>query len=145
MSRREELEIRDLTPAAAQRYQREWTIVQQQFVDEPTSSVTMAHRLVRQVMTERGYPTDSRDERMELLSVDHADVIDNYRSASDIESRSQSGGATTEDLRQAMQHYRTLFDRLLGDAAGAGRPASATATPQVVDVTEPEDSSTRRM
>ena len=132
VARREELEIRELSPSAARRYQREWLVVQQQFVDEPTTSVTMAHRLVRQVMSERGYPIDDRDERMQLLSVDHADVMDNYRAAADIESRGQSGRVSTEELRQAMQHYRALFDRLLGQAPGA------------VDVTESEDAASRR-
>jgi FtsZ-interacting cell division protein ZipA len=154
VQRREQLEIRDLSPAAATRYQREWLVVQQQFVDQPASSVTMAHRLVTQVMGERGYPTDDRDERMDLLSVDHADVMDNYRAASDIESNSQSGRASTEDLRQAMQHYRTLFDRLLGDAAATPNAdhtgermdrSGRDSVPNVVHVTEPDESPSRRI
>ena len=114
--RRDELEIHDLSPAAATRYQEQWQLVQQQFVDAPAQSVHDAQTLVTTVMRERGYPTDTEDERTAMLSVDHSDVMDNYRSATDIDQHGQSGTATTEDLRQAMQHYRTLFDRLLGDA-----------------------------
>lgn len=114
--RRDELEIRDLTPAAAQRYQEQWLTVQQQFVDTPAQSVNNAQMLVTTVMRERGYPTDTEDERADMLSVDHSDVMDDYRSATDIDARGQAGTATTEDLRQAMQHYRSLFERLLGDA-----------------------------
>jgi FtsZ-interacting cell division protein ZipA len=114
--RREELEIRDLTPAAAQRYQQQWLTVQQQFVDTPAQSVHDAQDLVTTVMRERGYPTDSEDDREAMLSVDHSDVMSNYRSATEIDQQGQAGTATTEDLRQAMQHYRSLFDRLLGDA-----------------------------
>jgi len=114
--RRDELEIRDLSPAAASRYQEQWQLVQQQFVDAPAQSVHDAQTLVTTVMRERGYPTDTADDREAMLSVDHSDVMGNYRSATVIDGRGQAGTATTEDLRQAMQHYRTLFDRLLGDA-----------------------------
>jgi FtsZ-interacting cell division protein ZipA len=114
--RRDELEIRDLSPAAASRYQEQWLLVQQQFVDAPAQSVHDAQTLVTMVMRERGYPTGTADDRAAMLSVDHSDVMDNYRSATTIDARGQAGTATTEDLRQAMQHYRTLFDRLLGDA-----------------------------
>ena len=129
MQRRDELEIRDLSSATAARYQREWAVIQQEFVDEPRTAVTMAHRLVAQVMSERGYPTDDHDERVDMLSVDHADVIDRYRKAADVESRSQVGKASTEDLRQAMQHYRALFERLLGDPSPSREErAGASAT-----------------
>jgi DNA mismatch repair ATPase MutS len=115
-AQRDQLEIRELTPAAASRYQQQWTLVQQQFVDAPAEAVREAQQLVTTVMRERGYPTDNKDERESMLSVDHADIVDRYRTASEIESRSQAGRATTEDLRQAMQHYRSLFDALLGSS-----------------------------
>lgn len=133
--RRDELEIRDLTPAAAQRYQEQWLTVQQQFVDTPAQSVHDAQSLVTTVMRERGYPTDSEDERADMLSVDHSDVMDNYRSATDIDARGQAGTATTEDLRQAMQHYRSLFERLLGNAT-----TGATAYPD----DDPDNVTTKR-
>lgn len=127
--RRDELEIRDLSPAAAKRYQQQWMTVQQQFVDAPAQSVHDAQSLVTTVMRERGYPTDTEDDRTDMLSVDHVDVMSNYRSATDINARGQAGNATTEDLRQAMQHYRMLFDRLLGDSvsADAAYPADTSS------------------
>jgi len=115
-AQRDQLEIRDLSPAAASRYQQQWTMVQQQFVDTPAEAVREAQGLVTTVMSERGYPTDSSDERESMLSVDHSDIVHRYRTATEIERRSQAGKATTEDLRQAMQHYRALFDNLLGDS-----------------------------
>lgn len=135
-SRRDELDIRDLTPTAAARYQEQWLLVQQQFVDAPAQSVHSAQTLVTSVMRERGYPTGTPDEREDMLSVDHADVMDNYRAATAIDERGQAGTATTEDLRQAMQHYRMLFDRLLGDAPTT--EATDSTTNRTIDVTERE-------
>ena len=65
-------------------------------------------------MRERGYPTDSKDERESMLSVDHTEVVDRYREASAIEDRGRSSGVTTEDLRQAMKHYGAVFDKVVG-------------------------------
>jgi hypothetical protein len=115
-AQRDQLDIRDLTPAAASRYQEQWTLVQQRFVDTPAEAVRDAQQLVTTVMRERGYPTGDADERESMLSVDHADIVNRYRTATEIEGRSQAGKATTEDLRQAMQHYRALFDALLGSS-----------------------------
>src|SRR3954467_8852548 len=115
-AQRDQLDIRELTPAAASRYQEQWTLVQQQFVDTPAEAVRDAQKLVTTVMRERGYPTDDADERESMLSVDHADLANPPRSASQVEAASQAGKATTEDLRQAMQHYRALFDGLLGSS-----------------------------
>jgi len=126
--RRDQLDIRDLSPAAAARYQQQWLTVQQQFVDAPVPAVTEAQQLVTSVMRERGYPTSDADERESMLSVDHSEVMGEYRRATAIERRSQTGDATTEDLRQAMQHYRTLFERLLGDAATTATATSSTST-----------------
>jgi hypothetical protein len=134
-AQRDQLDIRDLTPAAASRYQEQWTLVQQQFVDTPAEAVRDAQKLVTKVMRERGYPTDDADERESMLSVDHADIVNRYRTATQIERASQAGKATTEDLRQAMQHYRTLFEALLGsslttvygdgDTEGSAMPSSS--------------------
>src|SRR3954469_13680869 len=115
-AQRDQLDIRELSPAAASRYQEQWTLVQQQFVDTPAEAVRDAQKLVTTVMRDRGYPTDDADERESMLSVDHADTVNRYRTATQIERASQAGKATTEDLRQAMQHYRTLFDALLGSS-----------------------------
>jgi len=124
-TRHEQLDIRELSPAAASRYQEQWLLVQQRFVDEPAQAVTDAQSLVTTVMRERGYPTGDGDERESMLSVDHADVMDRYRAATGIEAASRTGKASTEQLRQATQHYRALFERLLGDAQAA--PATSGA------------------
>jgi len=118
-ARRDELDIRELSPAAAARYQEQWAAVQQQCVDAPAAAVREGQQLVTVVMRERGYPTSDADERDSMLSVDHADIVGRYRTAKQIQARSEAGTATTEDLRQAMKHYRTLFDALLGDSATA--------------------------
>lgn len=131
-AQRDELEIRELSAAAATRYQEHWLVIQQEFVDSPAQSVHAAQALVTNVMRERGYPTDSADQREAMLSVDYSEVMDNYRAATLIDSREKAGDATTEDLRQAMQHYRMLFDRLLGDAV-------ATTSDRTIDVTEREN------
>jgi len=116
-ARHDELEITPLDPAVAQRYRDEWRLVQESFVDTPAESVASAHRLLQDVLATRGYPTRDDDERVAMLSVDHADVLDRYRQGMRTEQSWRDAGATdTEDLRQAMQHYRSLFDALLGSS-----------------------------
>jgi hypothetical protein len=113
--RREEFDIRELDEGARERYSERWQGVQREFVDEPSGAVGDAHRLVTEVMRERGYPVDDDfDRRAADLSVDHPVVVDNYRSAHDISRRAERGETSTEDLRQAIVHYRALFDELLG-------------------------------
>jgi hypothetical protein len=116
--RREELDIRPLAPGARQRYADEWRAVQARFVDDPSGAVTQADTLVTQVMRERGYPMDDFDQRAADVSVDHPGVVGDYRAAHDISTRSADGDAETEDLRQAMVHYRALFEDLLEEDAG---------------------------
>jgi hypothetical protein len=111
--RREELDIRPLAPGTRDRFADRWRTVQERFVDDPNGAVGDAHVLVIEVMRERGYPTDDFEQRAADVSVDHPHVVENYRSAYDISRRSENGEAETEDLRQAMVHYRALFDELL--------------------------------
>jgi hypothetical protein len=120
--RREELEIRPLTPEASQRYDEEWRAVQARFVDDPIGSVGDADGLVERVMAERGYPMEDFEVQAELVSVDHPEVVQNYRSAHEIYGAYGRGEASTEDLRGAMVHYRSLFKQLLesdGEEDGA--------------------------
>jgi len=112
--RREELDIRPLTPAARDRYAEQWRMTQERFVDVPTEAVSAADTLVMSVMRERGYPVDDFEERAATVSVDHPHVVDNYRAAHRMALAAGNGDATTEDLRQAMVHFRALFDELLG-------------------------------
>ena len=82
-------------------------------MDEPSKTIGEADDLVKEVMKTRGYPVGDFDQRSADISVDHPNVVTNYRAAHDIASRNNQGQATTEDLRQAMIHYRSLFEELL--------------------------------
>ena len=108
--RREELDIRPLRQGARDRYATRWSGVQERFVDNPGAALRDAHTLVIEVMRERGYPTDDFEQRAADVSVDHPHVVENYRAAHSI---TQRGDADTEDQRQALVHYRGLFDELL--------------------------------
>jgi hypothetical protein len=108
--RREELEIKPLAPGARDRFADRWSGVQERFVDDPRQALNDAHILVVEVMGARGYPTDDFEQRAADVSVDHPEVVENYRSAHEI---TQRGDADTEDQRQALMHYRALFDELL--------------------------------
>jgi hypothetical protein len=118
--RHRELELRELGTAQRERYREQWLTVQELFVDRPAAAVEQADRLVMVVMGERGYPTRDFDDRIEHLSVEHARTLDQYRSGHEISVRAGRGEATTEELRQAMTHYRALFEELLGAPADRG-------------------------
>jgi len=55
------------------------------------------------------------EQRAADISVDHPVVVDEYRAAHSIALRHDRGQASTEDLRKAMVHYRTLFQDLLAE------------------------------
>ncbi len=107
--------IEELPAGARSRYMEEWRTVQTRFVDEPKAAVVEADHLVENVMRDRGYPIEDFEQRAADLSPDHPVVVQNYRAAHSIASRSERGEVDTEDLRQAMVHYRSLFTDLLGD------------------------------
>jgi hypothetical protein len=109
----ERLHIRPLTSDDAVRFADEWRHLQAQFVDDPKGAVTQGSRLVDEVLHARGYPVGDFEQRVEDISVDHPNVVMNYRAARDIAQEHERGGASTEDLRQAMVHYRALFQDLL--------------------------------
>jgi hypothetical protein len=127
--RRERLDIRPLAPAARERYAAQWSAAQQRFVDDPDGAIRSADALVGDVMRERGYPVDEDfDRRAADVSVDHPHLVENYRGAHAIAARAGREPTSTEDQRQAMVHFRGLFDELLGDGAGdRGRDGGATA------------------
>jgi hypothetical protein len=118
--RREELDIRPLEPDARERYAEEWQTTQARFVDDPGGAIVEADVLIQRVMRERGYPVEDFDQRAADLSVDHSDVVNNYRAAHGISVAHERERASTEDLRKAMQHYRSLFDELLERRTPAG-------------------------
>ncbi len=111
--RHDELDIKPLTPAACERYQREWDSVQARFVDDPDSAIRDADALIQEVMQERGYPVDDFDRRADDISVDYPEVVEDYREGHALADRSAAGDASTEDLRQALVRYRSLFERML--------------------------------
>jgi hypothetical protein len=111
--RREELAIRPLEPQSRDRYASLWQNTQATFVDDPAAAVAEADSLIQEVMRERGYPVEDFEQRAADLSVDHPNVISNYRAAHGISIANESGKASTEDLRTAMVHYRALFQELL--------------------------------
>ena len=109
----EKLKIRDLDPTERERYSKKWESVQSRFVDSPKGAVTEADDLVSSVMEARGYPVTDFDQSAADISVDHPRVVENYRSAHEIALRLRKDQATTEDLRTAMIHYRSLFEELV--------------------------------
>jgi hypothetical protein len=121
-----DLDIRPLDPAARSRYARRWTAIQEYFVDAPPQAVADARLLVLAVMSERGYPTEGDDQVLADLSVDHADALDHYRAAHGISRRAADNLASTEDLRQAVIHYRALFQDLLGRPGEPGPEPGVT-------------------
>ena len=116
----EQFKIRPLSPADRTRFQDNWQSDQARFVDDPRGAVKEADRLVADLMQVRGYPVGNFEQRAADVSVDHPNVVNSYRSAHDIAERDSRGEANTEDLRNAMVHYRTLFqDLLISDSPDA--------------------------
>jgi hypothetical protein len=109
-----DLDLKPLSDESRANYAREWAAVQARFVDAPEEAVREGDALVTRLVGEIGYPTDSYDERAASLSVEHAETLGHYRDAHDIFLRTERGEASTEQLRQALVHYRTLFAELLG-------------------------------
>jgi hypothetical protein len=109
----EKFRMRDLTAEERERFITEWRMAQARFVDDPKRAVTDADDLVARLMQSRGYPMSDFEQRAADISVDHPRVVDNYRAAHQIAMRQRQGSATTEDLRNAIIYYRSLFDELL--------------------------------
>lgn len=115
--RHEALDIQPLNPDTADRYRLEWRDVQAKFVDAPEDSLRRADGLITEVMQRRGYPMSDFEQRSADLSVDHGQTVQDYRAAHAVSMQSSRGQATTEDLREAMVHYRSLFDEMVGAGA----------------------------
>lgn len=111
------LPLKELTDGERSGFSQAWRLTQERFVDTPSIAVRTAHDLALQVMRARGYPVDDFDQRIADLSVDHAGVIEHYRAAHALHEANQQGRDDTEELRQAMVHYRALFSELLGTAS----------------------------
>ncbi|MCW2884423.1 MAG: hypothetical protein JWL58_1285 [Streptosporangiaceae bacterium] len=140
--RHQELDIRPLEPQARERYQQQWTQVQEHFVDAPEAAVEQGDRLVIIVMGERGYPMEDFDDRVASLSVEHGRMLDHYRRGHDISLSAGRKEASTEELRQAMVHYRALFEDLLAvprEQDGTAAPADRAQVPGEPSEPAPRD------
>ena len=131
--RHAELELKPLSAESKAKYSVAWEEVQIQFVDAPETAVATADELTTRLIAERGYPTGDYDDQLATLSVEHARTLEHYRDAHAISERSRNGQADTEDLRQALVHYRALFADLLGENPirneGASTPADEPKVP----------------
>jgi hypothetical protein len=148
---RAQFEVRPLPEADRLRYAGEWRDLQERFVDEPAEAAAAADTLVIRVMVARGYPVTDFDAQADLVSVDHPGTVEDYRFAHAVQQRSGSEQASTEDLREALLRYRSLFDELLrpeaNGAAGAtegrreritGQPEAQTAEASARQLDDPE-------
>lgn len=106
-------EVRPIPVAAQMRYAEEWAGIQTRFIDEPLTAVASADHLLHTVMEARGYPVTDFEHNADLISVDHPALVENYRVAHDIYERSRVNQSTTEELRDSVLRYRSLFDELL--------------------------------
>ena len=107
------LEIRPLSTEETERFTREWQLTQAEFVDEPLAAVQKANRLLREVMSVKGYPVDDFEQRAADISVDYPDLVIDYRELHAIAGKSDDEEVSTEEMRQAMVHGRALFENLV--------------------------------
>lgn len=126
LSAREErvkkLDIRPLPATRRSEFTTRWRTVQERFVDDPRGAVGDADALIGDAMQARGYPVGDFEQRAADISVEHPEVVKDYRAAHDIAMSDRREKATTEQLRRAMVRYRSLFERLVGpEAAARGR------------------------
>ena len=141
---RAQFDIKPLSEADRLRFAVEWRDLQERFLDEPAESADAADALITRVMEARGYPMKDFDTQAELLSVDHPETVEKYRLAHAVQLRSQAQQASTEELREALLRYRSLFDELLspegdgaaGTAAEQAQPANSDSRQRMAARTE---------
>jgi hypothetical protein len=117
----EALDIRPLSVSERERYLADWTAVQSKFVDDPRQAIVDADRLIIEVMQLRAYPVSDFEQRAADLSVNYPHLVSNYRAARELAIKNKQNLADTEELRQAMVYYRSLFDELLGTETVVGK------------------------
>jgi hypothetical protein len=118
--RRGDVEVRELSAEARGRFEARWHDVQSSFVDDPRRAVAAADALVRAVMRERGYPADGFDESLEMVSVDSPQLAERLRRAHALQQGDGGASASTDDLRDAFQLHRELFEDLIDDGSHEG-------------------------
>jgi len=111
------LDIRPLSVGERERYLADWTAVQSKFVDEPGQAIVDADRLIMEVMQLRAYPVSDFEQRAADISVSYPALVSNYRAARRIALKNEQHEANTEELRQAVIYYRSLFEELLETGA----------------------------
>jgi uncharacterized protein YneF (UPF0154 family) len=111
------LDIHPLTASQRERYLADWAAVQSKFVDQPGQAIVDADRLITEVMQLRAYPVSDFEQRAADISVNYPALVSNYRAAREIAIKNEQHSANTEELRQAMIYYRSLFDELLATEA----------------------------
>lgn len=109
------MNIRPLSLSERERYQAEWTAIQAKFVDQPGQATVEADHLIMEVMKVRAYPVSDFNQRAADVSVNYPTLVSNYRAAREIAIKNEQHSANTEELRQALIYYRSLFDELLKD------------------------------
>jgi hypothetical protein len=111
----EKFRIHPISKEESIQFAKDWRLTQERFVDDPRAALADADKLVHKAMQARGYPMEGEfSDRAADLSVSHARVVEHYRAGHEIAVRDGMNAASTEDLRLAMQHYRELFEDLLG-------------------------------
>src|SRR6266700_2865028 len=144
---RAQFDVKPLPEATRLRFADEWRDVQERFVDQPAQAAAAADTLITRVMEARGYPMKDFDAQAELVSVDHPDTVENYRFAHAVRQRSQTQQASTEDLREALLRYRSLFDELLrpeGNGAADGTASLPDRSPRTRGPAPPGRRTARR-
>ncbi len=124
VDQRGRLKLRPLSRIDRDAFEQEWRQIQSRFVDNPQESLAGADGLLSRVMRESGYPVDDFDQQADLVSVDHPELVDNYRRAHAVRGASQQGPVETEQQRNAFLAYRSLFAELLD------QPASEQSEPR---------------
>ena len=124
----EQLKIHPLSAADQERFAASWRAIQSRFVDEPAEAIVEADRLVGELMQTRGYPVGDFEQRAADISVDHPNVVTHYRAAHAIATDREREAASTEELRQALVHYRALFEELLETSVTSGTTSTTSAT-----------------
>ena len=129
----EKRDIRPLTAAEQERYRGDWQRVEQHFIERPTTAVVEADELVAEVMRAQGYPMGDFEKHAANLSVKHPRIVEHYRAGHKV-MEGAPGSASTEDLRQAMLHYRSLFLELAGTRPATDRTDVPSDVPRANEV-----------